>query len=255
MAEPDTVTVLIDRIVREARIPGRKAREDVRRELASHFEAAASAPGGLPAALHRFGSEEMLTRHFHDVYRWDYAALYLAKIAASLVVSVAAALAVQILVNLRLELQAEALRLAPEFTRAARLSVAVVLGLVTAWEIGRQPFDGRRASIAVAAYAALCIAVQWLFSGGLQAFGPATFLVGVGYVCSRLDRRPARLLLTFCAFAVIIYFVHLGLSVALGAGRAVAASAALVAVWASTVAILSRLDHAFLNVFTTPEEG
>jgi hypothetical protein len=254
MPDAETVTDLIDRVVREARIPGRKAREDVRRELASHFEDAACVPGGLPAALHRFGSEEMLTRRFHHVYRWDYLALYLAKVAASVIVSVAAALTVQVLVNLRLALQAEALRLAPEFAKGARLSVAVVLGLVAAWEIGRRPFDGRRASIAVAAYAAVCVAVQWLFSAGLQAFGPATFLVGVGYVCARLDRRPARLLLTFCAFAVTIYAVHLAFSVALGPGRAVAASAALVAIWASTVAILSRLDHAFLNVFHTPEE-
>jgi hypothetical protein len=97
--------------------------------------------------------------------------------------------------------------------------------------------------------------VQLLFAAGLQAFGPATLLVGVGYLCSRLDRRPARLLLTFCVFAALLYAAHLGADAGFGATRALTASAAILAIWTSTVAILSRLDHAFLNVFGITERG
>lgn len=246
---------LIERVVRDAHIPGRAAREELRRELATHFEEAAVSPERLKDAVLRFGDPDVLRKHFDHVYRWDYFVLYLAKLAASVIVSVAVALLVQVLVNLRVEIQAEAVRLSPGFPKAAMVSVAVVLGLVTAWEIGRSPFDRRRAGIAVAAYAAICGTVQWLFASGLQMFGPATVLVFVGYASSRLEQRPAKLLRTFALFAVATYIVHLRTSVPLGAGRAVMASVALLAVWTSTVAVLSRLDHAFFNVFTTPGGG
>lgn len=249
MDERQTVAALIDQIVRDAHIPTRAAREDLRRELATHFEDALVSPERFEDVLRRFGTPQVLTDHFRDIYQWDYLALYFAKLAASVIASVAVALAVQVLVNLRLEIQAEALRLAPGFSKGASLSVAVVVGLVTLWEIGRRPFDGRRAGIAIGAYATISIAVQWLFASGLEMFGPATVLVLVGWASSRLEQRPAKLLRTFGLFAAATYLVHMG-SVPLGPGRAVIASAALVAVWASTVAILSRLDHAFFNVFT-----
>jgi hypothetical protein len=250
MAERQIVAALIDQIVRDAHIPTRAGREDLRRELATHFEDAVEAPEGVEDALRRFGNPEMLTSHFRDTYQWDYIALYFAKLAASVIASVAVALVVEVLVNLRVEIQAEALRLAPGFSKGASVAVAVVLGLVTLWEIGRRPFNGRRAAIAIASYGTICFAVQWLFASGLAMFGPATVLVLVGYASSRLDQRPAKLLRTFGVFAAATYIVHVGLSAPLGPGRAVIASAALIAVWASTMAILSRLDHAFFNVFT-----
>ncbi|MBY0494529.1 MAG: hypothetical protein K2Y23_09950 [Cyanobacteria bacterium] len=241
---------LIDGIVREAHIPTRAAREDLRRELAVHFEDAVASPEGLEDALRRFGNPQVLTTHFRDIYHWDYIALYFAKLAASVIASVAVALVVQVFVNLRVEIQTEALRLAPGFSKGASVSVAVVLGLVTLWEIGRRPFDGRRAAVAIAAYATISVAVQWFFASGLEVFGPATVLVLVGYASSRLEQRPAKLLRTFGLFVAATYLVHVGLSVPLAPGRAALASAALIAVWASTVAILSRFDHAFFNVFT-----
>lgn len=250
MDERQAVAALIDQIVRDAHIRSHAAREDLRRELATHFEDAIESTERVEDALRRFGNPEIVTNHFREIYQGEYIALYFAKLAASVVASVAVALVVQLLVNLRVEIRAEALRLAPGFSKGALVSVAVVIGLVALWEISRRPFDGRRASIAVAAYATTCVAVQWLFASGLAMFGPATVLVLVGYSSSRLEQRPARLARTFCLFAAATYVVHVGLSVPLGPGRVVTASAALIVVWASTVAILSRFDHAFFNVFT-----
>jgi hypothetical protein len=253
MDDRRVVDRLIDRLVRDARIPRRSAREELRRELATHFEEAGSSPEALERAMARFGSEALLVEQFRQVYRWDYTAMYLVKIAASVLISVVAALAVQVLVNLRVALTAEALRLAPGFSKAAVISVAVVVGLATAWEIGRRPFDRRRALLALGVYAAICLVAQVLFAIGLEAFGPATFLVAIGYACSRLDRTPARLLLMFCVFAALMYAGHLAGGVAFSPARALLASGALLAVWTSTVAILSRLDHAFLDAFNTAE--
>jgi hypothetical protein len=55
---------MVDLIVRDARIPGRTAREALRCELASHFEDAGQRAEGLPGALHRFGREPALTEAF-----------------------------------------------------------------------------------------------------------------------------------------------------------------------------------------------
>ncbi len=209
------------------------------------------------AAFARFGNPEDLTEEFRRVYRWDYLVWYLAKIAASVVASVAVALAIQVVVNLRLELQAEALRLAPGFSKAAIRSVAVVLGLATAWEIGRRPFTIRRATIAVGAYAALGVGVQVLFAQGIEAFGPATMLVCVGWLCSRLERRPAKLLLTFSVFVAAIFTIHRTLHIVISPASAAAASAVLIAVWISTITIFSRCDQLFSslsNFFFTAQE-
>jgi hypothetical protein len=107
----------------------------------------------------------------------------------------------------------------------------------------------------VLTYVLLCLAVQWLFGWGWQAFGPATLLVGVGYSCARFDHRPVRLAVLFAAFAALLYAGHLSIGEAFGVVRVLTASAALLAVWTSTVAILSRVDHAFLNTFNAVERG
>jgi hypothetical protein len=255
MHEHEIASALIDRVVAGAHIASHAERESLRRELWTHFEDAAASPDGIANALARFGQEVEVTESFRRVYRWDYYVLYLAKIAASVVASVAMALVIEVLVNLRLELEAEVWRLAPGFSHAAVFAVAVVLALVTAWEAGRQPFNGRRAVAAIGAYAAVTAIVAFLFTDGLGAVGGATFLVAVGCLCSRLDvswqSRPAKLLLTFCVFAACLYATHSMVSVAFGPSRALATSGVLVAVWASTVVILTRVDHVFVNLFNT----
>ncbi|HWW83178.1 MAG TPA: hypothetical protein VNZ26_06225 [Vicinamibacterales bacterium] len=247
--QPPVVAALLDRIVARARIPSRAEREDVRRELWTHFEEAGAEPEAIRHALQRFGSETAVTESFRHVYRWDYRFLYLAKIAASIVASVLVALSIEALVNLRLGTQADLWRLAPGFTRGAGLSVGIVLTLVTGWEVARRPFNLSRAAAAIATYAAVCVLVQALILNDARAFLTPAILVILGYLCSRLESRPVKLALTFAAFAGAIYGTHVMLSVVFGAGRALTAAAALVAVWSSTGVILSRMDYAFDRFF------
>jgi hypothetical protein len=249
MRDEETVAALIERIVARARIPGRARRDELRRELWTHFEEANRSPDGAREAVRRFGADAPVGAALRDVYRWDYALWYLAKIGASIVASIAAALLIQVVVNLRVELRAEAWRLAPGFSRAAGMSVAVVLGLITVWEAARPPFRRARAAVAVGAYAAVCVAVRVLFLTGAGGLITATMLVGIGHLCSRLDRWPPRLLALVGAFAAAFYVNHVRLSVAFGPGRALIAGAILGAVWSSTVVILRRVDRAFAGVF------
>ena len=140
---------------------------------------------------------------------------------------------------------ADAWQLAPGFSRGAGMSVAVVLGLIAAWEVARPPFSRSRAAIAMSSYAAVCVMVRVLFTTGFGAFATATLLVGIGYVCSKLERWPSRLLVLVGAFAGALYLTHLVLRVAFGPSRALMAGAVVGAVWSSTVAILQRVDRAF----------
>ena len=197
------------------------------------------------AAFARFGDPDELTIAFHRVYRWNYIVWYFAKIAASIVASAAVALVIQAIVSVRLQVQSEMLELAPGFAKAAIRLVAVVLGLATAWEIGRRPFAFRRATFAVSAYVVICVAVQALFAAGIEAFGPATLLVCVGWLCSRLERRPAKLLLTFSMFVAAIVAIHRSLHISISAVNAAIASAVLIAVWISTLTICSHCDQLF----------
>ena len=249
MHDQDTVAALIERVVGRAQIPSRARRDDLRRELWTHFEEIGTSPEAGREAIRRFGADVPIAESLRQIYRWDYACWYLAKIAASIVASIAAALLIQVLVNLRVELQAEVWRLAPGFSRAAGMSVAVVLGLITAWEVARPPFNRARAAVAITAYIVVCGLAQVLFTIGLGAFVSATVLVGIGYLCSKLESRPSRLLVLDGAFAAALYLNHLVLSVAFGPRRALLAGAVLAAVWSSTVLILRRVDRVFVSRF------
>jgi len=255
MHEPEAVAAFIERIVAGAQIASRAERDNLRRELWTHFDETGTSPEAVDSALRRFGAEVTVTESLRRVYRRDYVFLYLAKIAASIVASLIAALLIEVLVNLRVEVQAEGWRLAPAFSHTAVLAVGVVLALVSAWEVGRQPFSRSRAAVAVGAYAAVCAVVQLVFAERAGAFVTATVLVALGYVCSKIEPRPARLAVTFGAFAATVFGTHLLLRVALRPSRDLLSSAVLVAVWASTLLILSRIDHAFINVFQTAKKA
>jgi hypothetical protein len=222
-----------------------EAREHLVDAIEDGLERGLSVDAAERAAFARFGDPEELTEAFEGVYRWNYLAWYFAKIAASVVASVAVALMIQVVVSLRLQVQSEVLQLAPGFAKAAIRLVAVVLGLATAWEIGRRPFAIRRAAMAIGAYIAICAGVQVVFAAGLEAFGPATLLVCVGCLCSRLERRPAKLLLTFSVFVTAIFAIHRTLHVTISPANAALGSAVLIAVWISTITILSHCDHMF----------
>jgi hypothetical protein len=251
MDEHDAVGRLIERIIAGAHVPGRAERDDLRRELWTHFEEAGTSPEALRESLRRFGAESLVTDSLRRVYGFEYALLYLAKVAASVVASAAAALLIEVFVNLRVEVQSEVLRLAPGFSRATGGAIAVVLALVTAWEVVKPPFSRPRAAAAVAAFAAVCVSAQLLFAIGVGAFVIPTVLVVLGSACSKLDKALARLLLLFGGFATVLYTSHLVLGVTFGVGQALLAGGVLVAVWCSARAIVVRVDDAFVGFFAT----
>jgi hypothetical protein len=243
--------MLRTRGVADARIAD-EAREHLFDAINDGIECGLSAEAAERAAFERFGDPDALAQEFARVYRWDYFAWYLAKIAASVVAAVAVALILQVIFNLRVVLESEAVQLAPSFSKAAIRSVAIVLGLATAWEIGRRPFALRRAAIALGAYVAVCLGAQVLFAQGLEAFGPATLLVGVGWLCTRLERRPARLLLTFSLFVAAIVAIHRMLNITVSAAGAASSSAALIAIWISTITIFVQCDRWFASPSSDP---
>jgi hypothetical protein len=239
------VEAFIEKIVVGARIPSRTQRDELRRELLAHFEdAGSSTPETVLAALQRFGSEALVTESLRRVYRWDYAFFYLTRIAASIVVSAAAALLIEVLVNLRVEVEAEAWRLAPGFSHGAALAVAVVLALVTAREATRPPFQISRALIALSAYATVCGCASLLLVNATSAFASATILAALSYACAKTTTRTMKVLSTFIAFAAAEYLLHRGL-VAFGPARVLTASAVLLTIWACTVGVATRVDRAF----------
>jgi len=54
---PDAVAALVDRIVADARIADPAVRDDLRRELLSHFREAGGASEAVEDALKRFGAD------------------------------------------------------------------------------------------------------------------------------------------------------------------------------------------------------
>ncbi|HEY2905971.1 MAG TPA: hypothetical protein VGJ29_08720 [Vicinamibacterales bacterium] len=243
------VDALIDRIVAGARIPSRAERDDLRRELQTHFEEGTTSPDLAGFAIRRFGPEALITESLRRVYWWDYLAAHVARLVASTIASFAAALVILALVNLRVEIQTEVWRLTPGFSRAAGVALAVVLGLVAVQEAIRRPFSAARALLALGAYAAICGVMQTLVAHSAEAFVVATVFVALGYMCSKLPSRPLRWMMTFVLFAATEYAIHARLAINFAPSRAAVASAALVAVWGSTILILTRIDRAFAQKF------
>jgi len=237
---------LIDEVVRGARIPWRRGREELRAELWTHFEESAKEGNDLAGALARLGDPAALAQGFRHVYRRDYRLFYCAKLAASLIASALAAVLVQLAVNLRVGGGAALWRLAPAFPRAAVVSIAVALGAVAAWETLRRPFAAKRGLLAVTLYALASLSVQLAFGRGGDAFLAGLLIVALGYATSRLRVRPAGLAAAYLAFSILIYGAHRAASAgAIKLLPALAMSAALLAVWAASLAILARVDRAF----------
>ena len=250
MPERNDVGAIVQSIVSAARVPRPSEREALGRELTAHFEDAAEAAGSLDDAIARFGREAEIASGLRRVYRREYVTLYLAKVILSALASLAAALSIEVAVNLRLPFQADALRLAPGFWHGVTLAAAIVIAMVAAWEACRRPFSRSRAVAACVAYTIVFLIVHFLLASA-GVFVTATLLVVIGACCSRLDARPARLLPVFPAFAAVEYLIHLGLGVSFPASRALLVGVVLVSVWGSTVAILTRVDHAF-GTFLNP---
>jgi len=206
--ERRAVEELIERLVREASLPDARARDELRRELAGHFEEAGDSPDAIRDALARFGRADVVSRGFRAAYRRGRAALYAAKVLASVATASAAGLVVELIANLRIRPGAGTLAIGDGYVVSACFAVAIVIILVAAWELDIEP------------------------------------------LCARLERRPLRLVAAFGALFATIYFGHPTVHGPISAPVTLmlAGAAAGVAVWASTVAIVARLDLAFLRL-------
>ena len=69
MPDPDEVTAFIERVVARAQIPGRARRDDLRRELRTHFEDSATSPAVARQAIRRVGADALLAAPRPEVYR------------------------------------------------------------------------------------------------------------------------------------------------------------------------------------------
>ncbi|MGH7577737.1 MAG: ADOP family duplicated permease [Longimicrobiales bacterium] len=69
MGESPDVVGLVNRLVREANLPSARERDELRRELLSHFDAVGSSPEALRAAIERFGDTQAVTDGFRRAYR------------------------------------------------------------------------------------------------------------------------------------------------------------------------------------------
>jgi hypothetical protein len=243
---PDrAVESFVETIVAGAHIPSRKRRDELRRELLAHFEDAGTTPEAIGDALRRFGSEALITESLRRVYWWDYTVFCITKIAASIVVSAAIALLIEVLVNLRVEVEAEAWRLTPGFSHAVPVAIALVLALITAREATRSPLRISRALIALCAYATVWGGASLVLVNATSAFATATILAALSYACAKTTTRTVKVMSTFIAFAAAEYVLHRGLPIVFGPARVLMASVALLTIWACTISIATRVDHAF----------
>jgi len=204
---------LVERLVRASDVADPRAREELRRELASHFDESGDSPEALRDALARFGSAEVVGRGFRAAYRRGRGALYAAKVLASVVAATSVAVVLELVANLRVSHDGRAgLGIGHGFPISVGFALAIVILVVAAWELDIEP------------------------------------------LCARLERRPMRLLGAFAAVFATIYFGHPLVHGPIDAplGLVIAASATGVAVWACTIAIVARLDLAFLRLLAPP---
>ncbi|HEY2377599.1 MAG TPA: hypothetical protein VGH98_16590 [Gemmatimonadaceae bacterium] len=129
-----TLTELIDRVVRDAKLPAARARDELRRELESHFADAGGSPESLRAAIERFGSPELVGGALERAHRHNRVLSHIIRILAASLASALLALVIQIVVNLRFDGPAT-LGLAPSFVASAAFSTMLVVALVAAWEL------------------------------------------------------------------------------------------------------------------------
>src|SRR5439155_19596178 len=186
MRDHDALAARIDRMVAGARIPSRATRDDLRRELWTHFEDAGASADDLRDAIRRFGSETDVVESLRHVYRWDYRLVYAAKIAVSIAASIGVALAIQVVANLRVRAASDAVQLSPGFPHAVILSAAVVVALSIAREALRPPITWRRMAAGMCVYAGVCALVQFAIANSAGAFATAMLYVALGRFGSML---------------------------------------------------------------------
>ena len=209
----EAVRELIERLVRESNLPDVHARDELRRELESHFEEHGDSEHALRDALSRFGGPEAVTRGLRAAYRRGRGALYAAKVLASIVVAGVVALALELIVNVRLTGGAGGVRLGDGYVVSAGFAVTIVLLLVAAWELDVEPLCARLERRPLRLLATLGALFAAIYLGHPLVHGPLA-------IDAPLD------------VALILVGSTTGL-----------------AVWACTIAIVARLDLAFARLF------
>ena len=194
MTEPDRVAAFVEEVLARARVPTRREREDLRRELLTHFDDAARARGSIDAAFAEFGLADDVASRFRVLYRAQRLIAHTLRIAAGLSVSLVVALGIELAVSrpgafrgmaglagatvlvlaLWRELVGRRLRRPTATARAARW-LAVFLALA-AWEYGIHhyagiPFGVLRAAATGAAFTTIAVSTAIIMAGADRAFG------------------------------------------------------------------------------------
>lgn len=250
MTERDRVLALVEEVVAKARIPSRRERDDLRRELLAHFEDAGASAEAVEAAIARFGAPADVASRLTRVYRFSYRAAYGFKLAAGVILSTAAAG----LIELGIEIVNHFGRLprSADLGRPAFLAAALVVSLIAATEALRRPFSGVRLSIGAAAYGAIAGCAIWWLPFASRAVETACVLTLI-FLGRRIVPRSVRPIAAGLAFAGAEYGLHEMLGVALGPVRAVTAGGVLLAIAATTAAILGSADRTFARLTGNPE--
>ena len=133
----------IDRIVRESKIPYAHAREELRRELESHFADAGGTPEALRAAVERFGRPGDVSGALERTHRHRRFLTSLLRIVTAVAAAWIVAVAIQLLANLHVDAHRNIIGLGPGFGRSVAFATTIVVALVAAWELDIESFCER----------------------------------------------------------------------------------------------------------------
>ena len=142
MADRDELSTFIDRVVRESGIASAPEREELRRELESHFADVADSTDALREAIARFGSPADVAGALAQAHHGRRFVRHLLRIALAVSASGAVALLLQLVTN-SAATRAPMHRHGPGFPRAAAFAALLVLSLVAAWELDIEPLCAR----------------------------------------------------------------------------------------------------------------
>jgi len=212
------VRALIERLVQASDLPDERAREELRRELESHFEESGDTEETLRHALARFGNPDVVTRGFRAAYRRGRPALYVVKVLGSIIVAGLVALALELIANVRLDGSAASVRIGGGYPISACFAVAIVVILVAAWELDIEPLCARLERRPLRLLATFGAVFAGIYLGHPVVHGP------------------------------------MGIHAPMDVGLILVASATGVIVWTCTIAIAARLDFVFLRLLRPPHE-
>lgn len=135
MDERAPVERLIAEIVRDARLGSERERDELRRELESHFADASSSSGAGPSAIERFGNPAAVSSDLRAVHRATGGIVRALRIASAVAISAIVALSLQLGANLQVPSHGSAVRIGGGFLYSAIFSGLIIVVLVLAWEL------------------------------------------------------------------------------------------------------------------------